>query len=60
MSSRCVVNGIKFESLSVQTQLNYIYYIELHVLAYFRSPSASQLVFYSYWGRKIYFKSTKT
>jgi len=45
MLYRCVVNGTKFESIFVQTQLNSIYYIELHVSAYFRSPSVSQLVF---------------
>jgi len=40
MSSHCVVNSTKIKSLSVQTQLNSIYYIQLCVLIY---PSYDQL-----------------
>ena len=35
----------KIKSVSVQTQLNSIYYIKLHVSTYLRSSSGSQLVF---------------
>jgi hypothetical protein len=36
--------SMKIKSVSVQTQLNSIYYIELHVSTYLRSSSGSQLV----------------
>jgi hypothetical protein len=35
---------MKIKSLSAQTQLNSIYYTELHVSTYLRSSSCSQLV----------------
>jgi hypothetical protein len=37
-------NGIKIQSISVQTQLDSIYYIELHVSTYLRSSSGSQFI----------------
>jgi hypothetical protein len=37
--------GTKIKSISVQKQLNSMYYIELHVLTYLRSSSGSQLLF---------------
>jgi len=45
MSSRCVVISIKIKSVSVQTPLKTVYYIELHVSIYIRSSSGSRLVF---------------
>jgi hypothetical protein len=45
MSSLCVVNITKIKSIYVQTQLNSIYLIELHVSAYRRLPSSSKFVF---------------
>lgn len=45
MSSRCVVNSIKIKQTPVQTELNSIYYRELHVSTYLRPSSGSQLVF---------------
>jgi hypothetical protein len=36
---------VEIKLKSVQTQLNSIYYTELHVLTYFRSFSGSQFVF---------------
>jgi hypothetical protein len=47
-----IVKNIK--SVSVRTQLNYIYYTELHVSTYLRLSSGSQLVFKTYWGRSLY------
>jgi hypothetical protein len=38
----------KIKSISVKTQLNSIYYIELHVSTYLRLSSGSQLVFKIY------------
>ena len=38
-SSRCVVNSKKIEPISVQKQLNSIYYTEIHVSNYFKSSS---------------------
>jgi hypothetical protein len=38
----------KVRSISVQTQLNSICYIKLHVSTYFRSSSDSQLVLKTY------------
>ena len=48
-----VLLSIKIKSISVQTQLNYIYYRELHVPTYLRSSWSSQLVFKTHRG-KIY------
>jgi hypothetical protein len=45
ISPGCVVNTTRIKSISVQTQLNSIYYIVLHVSTYLRSSSGSQLVF---------------
>jgi hypothetical protein len=42
------VINTEIKSISVQTQLNSIYYTELHVSTYFRSSSGSQLVFKTY------------
>ena len=44
----CVVNSNKIKPISVQTQINSIYYIELHVSTYLRSSSGSQLVIKTY------------
>jgi hypothetical protein len=40
---------IKIKTVSVQTQLNSIYFIEVHISTYLRSSLASQLVFKAYW-----------
>jgi hypothetical protein len=44
MSSGFLLRIPKIQSISVQTQHNSIYYIELHVSTYLRSSSGSQLV----------------
>jgi hypothetical protein len=38
----------KIKSISLQIQLNFISYIELHVSTYLRTSSGSQLVFKTY------------
>jgi len=45
MSSHCVVNNTEIKSVPVQTQLNSINVIELHVLTYLISSSGWHLVF---------------
>jgi hypothetical protein len=45
----------KIKSISVQTQLNSIYYTELHVSIYLRPSSNSKLVFKTYRGRNIHY-----
>jgi hypothetical protein len=45
------------KSVSVQTQLHSIYYIEPHVSAYLRPSSGSQLVSKTYQGRYIRYVS---
>ena len=50
----------KIKPTSVQTQLNSIYHTEMHPSNRLRSASGSQLVFKTFWGWYILFKSIKT
>ena len=52
------VKCIKYKNdTTFQTQLNCIYYIELHVSTYLRSPSGLQLLFKTYWERNVHYVS---
>ena len=51
---------IKIKPISVQTQLNSIYYTEVHPSNCLWSVWGSQLVFKTFWGWNILFKSIKT
>ena len=44
MPSDCIVNSKTNKSVCVQTQLNYIYYIEIHVSTYLRSYLSSSFL----------------
>ena len=58
--SRYKIFTAKIKSISLPTQQIYIYYVELHISAYLRSMSVSQLAFKAYlWKedtlRNVYF-----
>jgi hypothetical protein len=44
----------KTKSVPVRTQLNSVYYIDLHVSAYLKSSSVPQLVLKTYGGRNVH------